>query len=112
MKLDHVVVFVSDFDGALAYYRDGLCLAERFREGDIAYLEAGSTGVLLHGDDGEPKPPLPSFEVDQIDKTVARLRDGGIDVPDAIDEGWGRISRFTDPSGNRICIFERNAAAG
>jgi glyoxylase I family protein len=53
-----------------------------------------------------------NFRVDDLDGMVARLRDAGIAVtPHADSYPNGRFAELEDPEGNRIQLWEPNAAA-
>lgn len=53
-----------------------------------------------------------NFRVDDLDAMVAKLRDAGIEVePHAESYPNGRFAELADPEGNRIQLWEPNAAA-
>lgn len=105
MKLDEIVIYVRDVPGAVKYYRDVLGLPITMEEDGIVELDAGGPRILLHDFAGEtPPPPLPSFYSDDIEADAAALDARGANLPPVVDEGWGRIVRFTDPEGNRLAI--------
>lgn len=47
------------------------------------------------------------FECDDVDGTVARLMEEGVDIEQMpIDQPWlWREARLSDPSGNRLCLY-------
>jgi len=112
MKLAEVVVYVHDFPRALAYYRDTLGLPVLFshedKEHGIARVNAGGTSILIHqmpANESLP-PPLPSFVADDLNSEWAALNAKGAGIGAISDQGWGRIAHFTDPDGNRLCIYK------
>ena len=115
MKLAEVVIYVHDFPRALAYYRDTLGLRVLFSHDDkehgIARIDAAGASILLHQmPASEPlPPPLPSFVADDLDAEVAALNANGAGVSAIADQGWGRISHFQDPDGNRWCIYKEHS---
>ena len=115
MKLTEVVVYVHDFPRSLVYYRDTLGLPVLFshvdKEHGIARVYAGGASILIHQmPANEPlPPPLPSFTADDLDADVQTLNSRGAAVSVAVDQGWGRISHFHDPDGNRLCIYKEHS---
>ncbi|KUO54452.1 MAG: hypothetical protein APF78_10920 [Sphingomonadales bacterium BRH_c3] len=110
MDLNQVTIGARDFDASLAFYRKlGLKLIV-LTEGRYARFElpSGSSTLSLHYDAvHSPGDTLLYFEVDDIDGKHAELEAAGIifDSPPR-DERWNwREARFSDPSGNRLCLF-------
>ena len=113
--LAHACFTVADLDRALVFYRDGLGLKEAF---DFVHEDGSRYGVYLHlggrnfielfsGDLGE-RAEKQSYkhiclEVDDIETTVAQLRDRGIEVsPIKMGKDQSYQAWITDPDGNRI----------
>ena len=107
--IHHVSLNVSDAERALSFYRDVLGLAPLPRP-DFpfggAWLDVGN-GRQIHLIEA----PVPAdlgqhfaFRVDDIDASVASLRECGVEVPDAFAVGdtAHRQTFFSDPDGNRI----------
>ena len=116
------IVPVSDVDAAVRFYGDtlGLPLTERrdeipenpeaeFRAGDGALLVYKSTGA------GQARHTVAGFRVDDLDATVAGLRERGVvfeeyDLPDLKTENGiaavagVRAAWFKDPDGNILAV--------
>ena len=115
MKLAGVTVYVRDWPAAVAWYRDvvGLSIAALEEDDQFCMLSVGSGFLGLATDHpeytvGDHENRLaPSLQVDDLDATLAMLRERGVRVDDRIDgEGEGyRLSRFWDPEGNRLNVF-------
>jgi catechol 2,3-dioxygenase-like lactoylglutathione lyase family enzyme len=115
VKLAGFTIYVRDWPAAVAWYRDVLGLpVVAFEEDDqFCMLGVGSGFLGLATDHpeyavGEHENRLaPSLAVDDLDATLATLRERGVRVDDRIDgEGEGyRLSRFWDLEGNRINVF-------
>jgi len=110
----HVAINVTDVPAAIEFYRDVLGLEVRDDRPDFgiagAWLDAGDQQVHLI------EAPLPgnagqhfALRVADVDAAIARLRDGGVEVSDAMSTGRGRQCFLSDPSGNAI---ELNQPAG
>ena len=115
MNLAGVTIYVRDWPAAVAWYRDvlGLTVFALEEDDEFCMLSVGSGFLGLATDHpeyaaGEHENRLaPSLQVDDLDATLALLRDRGVRVDDRIDgedEGY-RLSRFWDPEGNRINVF-------
>lgn len=50
-----------------------------------------------------------AFEVDDLDATVAQLRDAGLAVNDIYQTPVCKISGLSDPDGNKITLHQRTA---
>jgi catechol 2,3-dioxygenase-like lactoylglutathione lyase family enzyme len=105
----NATIFVTDMDGAVAFYTDALGLRLTFRAGDRwASLDADGLQIGLHpASDREPAPgPAGAITVgravdEPIDTVVATLTDRGVtfDGP-IVDEGMLKLAYFRDPDGN------------
>ncbi len=113
--LAHACFTVSDLETSLEFYRDGLGLKPAF---DFVNDEGQRFGIYLHlggrnfvelfeGEVGEPA-DQPSYrhicmEVDDIETTVAMLRERGIEVSNIkMGKDHSYQAWITDPDGNRI----------
>ena len=102
---------VADVDEALAFYTDVLGLQPRtdrpaFGFGG-AWLDAG--GQQLHLIEGRPPAALGqhfALLVDDLDATVAELREKAVEVSDPKPVGSSRQSFVVDPSGNLIELHQ------
>lgn len=121
---DHVAIRVADFDAAVAFYTEKLdfTVDQTWPFGDmqLAYLSNGSAKVeLLAGDGPTPHGSVDTLDatfgqeeihhfcvaVDDVDATLAELRDRGVNVLGAsivVEEIGRRLGFFTDQSGNII----------
>ena len=115
----HACFTVSNLDRALSFYRDQLGLTEAFdfvndagyRHGIYLYLGGRNFIELFEGPlDGPAKGQ--SFrhiclEVDDLNATVAELRERGVEVSDpklGHDRSWQ--AWITDPDGNRFELHQ------
>ncbi len=123
------IIPVSDLDASIAFYQDKLGLKLRERRDDIpenaeAHFELGDARLLLYKSvgAGQSRHTLAGFEVDDIDETVAALRDNGVafeeyDMPGLKTEdgiatmGDSKGAWFKDPDGNILAVEARVTAA-
>jgi lactoylglutathione lyase/glyoxylase I family protein len=113
--LAHVCFVVSDLDASIAFYRDQLGLTpafdfvneqgERFgcylRVGGRAFLELFK-GTLTARAEGQAFQHI-CLEVDDIESTVATLRERGVEVgPVSLGSDQSYQAWLSDPDGNRI----------
>ena len=110
MDLNQVTLTVRDFREGVAFYcRLGLTLIVSAREEYARFeLPSGSTTLSLHVSDRPTVGDTTLYlEVDDIDRTYAELIDLGIRFDTApADQDWKwREARFTDPTGNKLCLY-------
>jgi catechol 2,3-dioxygenase-like lactoylglutathione lyase family enzyme len=118
---------VDDVDAAIAFYCDQLGFREVMRPAPpFAMLELGELRLNLSrpgggGGGGQAMPdgtmPAPggwnrfALEVEDLDATVARLRDAGARFRNEIVEGrGGRQILVEDPAGNPVELFQPTRA--
>jgi glyoxylase I family protein len=112
LAVHHVSINVDDVDAALAFYVDVLGLAQRQdRPADLgvdgAWLDAGHQQVhLIHAPPPAARGQHFALLVDDLDATVAELRDQRVDVSDPAPVGRSRQSFLKDPAGNLIELHE------
>jgi lactoylglutathione lyase len=109
--LGHVILYVSDLDTSVAFYRDVAGLPHRFTDAGYAEFDTGSTRFALFEKrraewlTGGPVRPGPAGEVvllvENVDAVAAELRSRGIPLlSEAADRPWGhRTVHVADPDG-------------
>ncbi len=118
-NIAHTCFTVSDLAQALTFYRDGLGLPEAF---DFVNDEGHRFGVYLHAGgrnflelfEGSLADPAEGqsyrhlcLEVDDIEETVATLKERGIEVtPVKLGRDQSYQAWITDPDGNRIELHQ------
>jgi lactoylglutathione lyase len=121
MELTQIRLIVSDFPAAFRFYRDvlGLTPQESSDAGPYAKfsLPQGSAAIALHdrADLAQVLPELTStseggertlivIKVDDVDATLAQLRERGAKIEKDASERWGRlrVAYLRDPEGNLI----------
>ena len=111
-RLGYAILFVSDLDRAIGFYRDVIGVPLRFRAD--AYAEFATEGARfalfprseLPGLIGHYAPPDPApwpqgeaaFFVDDVDGEHARLQDAGVPVLAPPTDGRGASGRCTSPT--------------
>jgi catechol 2,3-dioxygenase-like lactoylglutathione lyase family enzyme len=123
------IVPVSDIEASTQFYEDtlGLKLLERrddMPENPEAHFEVGGAELLLYKSvgAGQSRHTLAGFEVDDLEETVAALRDNGVtfeeyDMPGLKTEdgiatmGDSKGAWFKDPDGNILAVEARVPAA-
>jgi methylmalonyl-CoA/ethylmalonyl-CoA epimerase len=125
-KIEHIAIAVSDLDDALLHYRDVWGLEPDHRERvedqgvEEVMLPLGGSHLQLLGSTG-PHTTVGKFlerrgeglhhvayEVDDLEATLARLKENGVQL---IDEeprpgGRGHMVAFVHPKGNRGLLVE------
>jgi catechol 2,3-dioxygenase-like lactoylglutathione lyase family enzyme len=116
------IVPVSDVEAAIRFYGDTLGLPVVARRDDIpenpeAEFRAGDGSLLVYRSTGagQARHTVAGFRVDDLDATVAGLRERGVvfeeyDLPDLKTEGGiatvagVRAAWFKDPDGNILAV--------
>jgi lactoylglutathione lyase len=113
--LAYVILYVSDLESSVAFYRDVLGVPLKFV--DHGYAEFATQGARLGLFDpaglqdliGRSRPaPGPGAEVlflvDDVDREAARLRDAGATILSGpVDRPWGhRTVHVADPDGHVV----------
>jgi lactoylglutathione lyase len=118
--LHHAGLYVSSLERSIAFYRDtfALELAERVTFGgeEIAFLSMGSGRLELIEAAGSARPTgvidHVALEVDDLDRTIDRLRQRGVKLldaaPVAVPVLHARIFFCLGPDRERIELFARD----
>jgi len=107
-----IVVFkVSDLGRAVEFYEQklGLKLAYKDDAEHWAEVDAGAIHLGLHQAEpfGGARNPFVSFRVDDLDATVATLRERGVEfVGEVVTDAVGRNVTVKDPDNNQFELFE------
>ncbi|WP_157738960.1 VOC family protein [Labrenzia sp. VG12] len=110
MDLNQVTLEAADFEASVDFYqRLGLHLIV-LSEGRYARFElpSGSTTLSLHKAENPVTPgAVLYFEVDDVDLHYRQLVEQGIafEIPPTEERWRWKEARFSDPSGNRLCLF-------
>lgn len=110
MDLNQITLPARDFDESVAFYKTIGFRIIVLNEGRYARFEAPSGSTTLsvsHAETPVVGSTVLYLEVNDVDAVHARLTDCGIVFDTApTDESWKwREARFSDPTGNRLCLF-------
>jgi glyoxylase I family protein len=111
LAVHHVSINVDDVDAALDFYTGVLGLRPRTDRPDFgfggAWLDAGGQQVhLIEGTSPAALGQHFALLVDDLDRTVAELRDRAVEVSDPKPVGSSRQAFLSDPSGNLIELHQ------
>ena len=111
MRLGYLILYVSDLDASVAFYRDVLGLEHRFTDAGFAEFTTGETRFALYErrraawlTAHEPRPGPAGeavFMVNDVDTEASRLAELGVPVLSGpADRPWGhRTLHLADPDG-------------
>ena len=109
-RIGNVFYRVGDMDAAVEFYESVLGLRLKFRDGDnwAAFDLAGVTFALEGGAQagGGSGGATVSLRVDGLDELVSELRERGANVGEIVTGPHERRADLTDPSGNRLVLYE------
>jgi lactoylglutathione lyase len=118
-QLDYVIVYVSDMQRSLAFYRDTLGLTLKFTSPGWTEFVTGTTTIALHvvaGEKAITTPSLPpagqaqiGFMVDDLEATYEALKaqDVVFSLPPKTQNSGARLAVLHDPDGLGITIQQR-----
>jgi catechol 2,3-dioxygenase-like lactoylglutathione lyase family enzyme len=111
MNLNQVTLPSTDVARSIAFYRRlgfELIVASAPRYARFACPDGGATLSVHHVEQAPPdSPTVIYFECEQLDQTVAQLKQDGIVFESGpVDQHWlWREAYLLDPDGNRICLY-------
>ena len=118
MRITHSIVFVSDLQRSVAFYRDVVGLPLRFESSHWSEFSTGGATLALHAsessagdrDDPESTPSgrcRPGFGVEDLDAFHERMVAMKVTCVEAPRERFGsRISMYVDPDGLAFSVGE------
>lgn len=115
--VDFAVVFVDDYDAAVAFYRDVLGLEKSVDYGRTPGGEFETGNLTLQVMDAEAigRPFEPSghpiaLHVDDVEAARTELEGKGVEFfGETIDSGVCHMALFPDPAGNVLMLHKRYA---
>jgi lactoylglutathione lyase len=118
VRVNYVIVFVSDMNRAVAFYRDTLGLPMRFESpGWSEFATEGATLALHAGEepsteasgslDGRPGQCRPGLSVPDLDEFHKRMVERSVRCVQEPKEVFGtRVAQYADPDGLAISVGE------
>ena len=121
-QLDYVIVYVSDMQRSLAFYRDTLGLTVKFTSPGWTEFVTGATTIALHvvrsqGEEATPRQAMPpagqahiGFIVDDLEATYEALKaqkDVVFSLPPTTQNSGARLAVLHDPDGLGITLQQR-----
>lgn len=105
IKGAHAMFYSPKADEVRAFMRDKL---------EIPFTDAGEGWLVFNLSEGEAAAhPAErqyheiSFYCDDIDKTVAELKERGVEfATDIKEEDWGRVARISLPDGSEVDLYQ------
>ena len=111
VRIDAVLLDSSRPEELVRFYRDRLGIpVEKEGHGSERHWGCMLSGLhfAIHSRDGladQPRNAAVSFEVDDVDGTIERLRKSGVTVHlEPHDRPYGRLAAVQDPDGNLVYL--------
>jgi metallothiol transferase len=105
----NVVFKVSDITRSCDFFEKKLGLKIAYREANWAEVDLNAVhlGLMQAEPAGGARNPFLSLLVDDINATVATLKERGVEFSgDIKDEPFGKLITVNDPDGNQFDLFE------
>ena len=118
MRLNYAIVFVSDMDSSVAFYRDVLGLPLKFETPEWTEFSTAGATLALHKAKGArpieagqespvPGQCRPGILVDDLDVFHSQVIERGATCVQAPKEVFGvRIAQYLDPDGLALSVSE------
>jgi lactoylglutathione lyase len=123
MRLNYTIVFVSDMEGSVAFYRDVFGLSLKFETPEWSEFSTGEATLALHKAQGErqievgqetstPGQCRPGLLVEDLDLFHSQVVERGATCVQAPTEVFGaRIAQYLDPDGLMVSVSETKGGA-
>ena len=117
MRINYAIVFVSDMQKSVAFYRDVLGVPLRFESPHWSEFATDGATLALHASDvpalaiDPARTPAgyckPGFSVDDLDRFHQRMLDHGVGCIQPPKDVFGaRIAQYLDPDGLAVSVGE------
>ncbi len=117
MRVAYAIVFVSDMNRAVSFYRDVLGLPLKFESPEWTEFATDGATLALHASDGshaEKDNPQavagrcqPGLSVPNLDQFHAKMVDNNVPcIQEPKDEFGVRLAQYLDPDGLAISVGE------
>ena len=119
MRLNHVIVYCSDMNRSIAFYRDQLGFPVKFESPEWTELHSGSTTIALHIAKPTERPRVAheevkageahlGLEVLDIEKFYQEKTAKGVEfiMPPTMRDFGRKLATFVDPDGLPISVTE------
>ena len=119
LRLNHIIVYCSQMDRSVSFYRDELGFPVKFESPEWTEFHSGATTLALHlakHADGASSPhgkseagqAHPSLEVLDLDRFYEEKKARGVEflLPPAMQDFGQRMAVLRDPDGLPISVTE------
>ena len=102
----HAIIFTHDAEADRAFLRDVL---------DLPSVDAGRGWLIfalppaelgIHPAEGGNEGPALYLMCTDVESTVAKLRERGVESSPVADQGWGRVTMIRVPGGIELGLYE------
>ena len=102
----HVILYSQDPDADRTFFADVLGLSHVDAGGGWLIFAVPPAEVAMHPAQGPASHEL-YFMCDDIEATMAELRDKGVEFTAGVsEERWGRLTRFRLPGGGEVGMYQ------
>ena len=109
LRLSRVILFTSNMDQMVAFYRDVLGLKLKSNDRGWKRFDAGACEIALHSGGRKPGPRSPKLQFDVKDVTATRdwLVARGVKMGKVSSTGGLDLAGGKDPDGNPFSLSNR-----
>ncbi|MCO6511335.1 MAG: VOC family protein [Aridibacter famidurans] len=114
MRIDYAIVFVSDMDRSIEFYRDVVGLPLKFETPEWTEFATEGSTLALHraregsaGDANAPGTCRTGFAVPDIEAFHQRMIENGVECVEEPRESFeAKLAQYKDPDGMRFGVSE------
>lgn len=114
MRIDYAIVFVSDMDRSIEFYRDVVGLTLKFETPEWTEFATEGSTLALHragegnaGDANAAGTCRTGFSVPDIEAFHQRMIENGVECVEEPRESFGaKLAQYKDPDGMRFGVSE------
>lgn len=114
MRIDYAIVFVSDMDRSIEFYRDVVGLTLKFETPEWTEFATEGSTLALHragegnaGDANAAGTCRTGFSVPDIEAFHQRMIENGVECVEVPRESFGaKLAQYKDPDGMRFGVSE------
>ena len=120
MRVNYIIVFVSDMAGSIAFYRDLIGIPLKFESPEWTEFATDGATLALHASDGVASPDSdpshlppgrcrPGLSVPDLDAFHLKMIDNGVRCLEEPTRVFGaRIAQYEDPDGLAVSVGEHS----
>ena len=101
----HMIIYSTDADAVRAFFADVIDLPSIDAGGGWRIFALPPAELAIHPSEADASQEL-YLMCDDLEQTLAELRDKGVEVGEVVNAGWGSRAYIKLPDGTELAIYE------